>query len=46
MNVKLAYGRNGLTVALPGNAETTLLSPRFVPGLEDETAAMREALIG
>lgn len=44
MNVKLAYGRTGLTVALPAEAQSTILSPRFVPGLKDETAAMRAAL--
>ena len=44
MNVNLAYGRNGLTVKLPDSAETTILNPRFVPGLEDETATMLDAL--
>jgi len=44
VNVKLAYGRTGLTVTLPADAETTILSPRFVPGLEDESAAMQAAL--
>jgi nickel-dependent lactate racemase len=46
MKVQLAYGRHGLTVALPENAQATILSPRFVPGLEDESAAMRDALRG
>jgi nickel-dependent lactate racemase len=44
MNVKLAYGRNGLEVALPEQAQATVISPRFVPGLEDEASALREAL--
>jgi lactate racemase len=42
MKVKLAYGRNGLEVELPG--ETKVFTPRFVPGLEDEAAALRAAL--
>lgn len=44
MDVQLAYGRHGLGVALPEQAQATVISPRFVPGLEDEQAAMREAL--
>jgi nickel-dependent lactate racemase len=44
MDVQLAYGRNGLHVTLPEEAEVTLLSPRYVPGLEDEASAMRDAL--
>lgn len=42
MRVDLAYGRTGLTVDLP---ETTdIVSARFLPGLPDETAAIRQAL--
>lgn len=42
MHVDLAYGRTGLTVDLP---ETTdIVSARFLPGLPDETAAIRQAL--
>jgi nickel-dependent lactate racemase len=42
MQVKLAYGRDGLVVSLP---ETTdLVEPRFVPGLADEAMAVDEAL--
>ena len=44
MDVKLAYGRTGLQVALPEQAQATLISPRFVPGLDDEPSAMRDAL--
>ena len=44
MDVQLAYGRHGLRVALPEQAQATVISPRFVPGLDDEQAAMREAL--
>lgn len=42
MRVDLAYGRTGLAVDLP---ETTdIVSARFVPGLADEAAAIRQAL--
>ena len=44
MNVHLAYGREGLDVALPEEARVTLVEPRFSPGLPDEEGAMREAL--
>lgn len=42
MQVQLAYGRKGLTVELPDGTE--LISPQYVPGLPDETAALRGAL--
>jgi nickel-dependent lactate racemase len=42
MNIKLAYGRNGQNVTLPETVE--VLTPRFLPGLPDETEALREAL--
>ena len=42
MNIKLAYGRNGLRVNLPETVD--VLTPRFVPGLPDETEALKEAL--
>ena len=42
MQVKLAYGRYGLTVDLP--ATTDVILPRFVAGLPDEAAALRDAL--
>lgn len=42
MHVKLAYGREGLPVDLP---ETTdIIEARFVPGVPDEAAAIRQAL--
>ena len=44
MDVKLSYGRTGLQVALPEQAQATVISPRFVPGLDDEPSAMRDAL--
>lgn len=42
MRVKLAYGRNGLEVELPDEAE--VIRPRFVAGLPDEQAALAAAL--
>jgi nickel-dependent lactate racemase len=42
MHIKLAYGRNGLTVTLPDTAD--VLAPRFMFGLPDEFDALREAL--
>jgi nickel-dependent lactate racemase len=44
MNVHLAYGKHGLDVSLPSTDQTTILEPRYVPGLPDEGAAMRAAL--
>jgi len=42
MRVKLAYGREGLEVAVPDQA--TVLLPREAPGLPDEVGAISEAL--
>jgi nickel-dependent lactate racemase len=42
MRVDLAYGRTGLAVELPD--QTDIVTSRFVPGLADEAAALREAL--
>ena len=43
MRVKLAYGRTGLWVDLP-DGNVTVVEPRFVEGLPDEEAALRDAL--
>jgi len=43
MKVKLAYGKEGLWVELPHD-DVTVVEPRFVPGLPDETGAIRSAL--
>ncbi len=43
MNVKLAYGRGHLTVALPED-RTTVITPSHNPGLPDERAALLNAL--
>ena len=40
--IKLAYGRDGLTVSLPAHAQ--VLRSRFIPGVTDEPAAIRGAL--
>lgn len=42
MIVDLAYGRTGLIVELPDDAD--IIRPAFTPGLEDEVAALRDAL--
>jgi nickel-dependent lactate racemase len=42
MQLKLAYGRNGLLVNLPD--ATYVVEPRYIPGVPDETAAIRHAL--
>ncbi|HEC23664.1 MAG TPA: nickel-dependent lactate racemase [Chloroflexi bacterium] len=42
MRITLAYGRSGLEIDLPGAVD--VVEPRFVPGLPDEAAALREAL--
>ncbi|HML21904.1 MAG TPA: nickel-dependent lactate racemase [Aggregatilinea sp.] len=44
MQIKLAYGKQGLPLSLPDDANVTVLEPAFVPGLPDEAAALREAL--
>jgi nickel-dependent lactate racemase len=43
MKVKLAYGRDGLSVDMP-EYRTTVIEPRFTPGLPDESTAIRAAL--
>jgi lactate racemase len=44
MELKLAYGREGLPITLPDEAAVTVISPRYVSGLADEAAALRSAL--
>jgi len=43
MRIKLAYGRQGLTVDFPDDA-TTVIEPREAPGLPDERQALFQAL--
>src|SRR5215211_4991158 len=42
MRVDLAYGKHGLPVELPDDA--VVVEPRYLPGLPDETDALRRAL--
>jgi lactate racemase len=42
MRLKLAYGRQGLQLNLPEQAD--VIEPRFAPGLPDETASLRVAM--
>lgn len=42
--VKLAYGKTGLHVSLPGRSNVTLIEPKYEPGLPDPVGAMRDAL--
>ncbi len=44
MRVHLAYGKHGLDVALPDEAEVTVIEPRFTPGIQAESAALLDAL--
>ena len=43
MRIKIAYGRDGLWVDLPGE-HVTVVEPSYQPGLSDEQVALREAL--
>ena len=42
MNVRLAYGKEGLDITVPNDA--MLVEPRFVAGIEDEAEALRLAM--
>jgi lactate racemase len=44
MPIHLQYGKDGLEIDIPSNNITTL-APRFIPGLPDESAAFREAVL-
>jgi nickel-dependent lactate racemase len=44
MNVELAYGKTGLEITLPDDADVTVVEPSYMPGLGDAEAALREAL--
>jgi lactate racemase len=43
LTVRLAYGSEGLSVQLPRD-RTTVVEPRFIPGVEDSAAELRRAL--
>ena len=42
MKIRLSYGKEGLDIEVPDHA--TVVEPRFVPGIADEAAALREAI--
>jgi nickel-dependent lactate racemase len=44
MRVTLAYGKTGLEVELPTDANVTIIEPSYVAGLEDEESALRLAV--
>jgi lactate racemase len=44
MNIKLAYGKEGLPLHLPDAWNVTVIEPRFVPGLPDPAGALASAL--
>ena len=43
MKINLAYGRTGMTIEAPDD-RTTVVQPRFLPGLPDEEGAIRTAV--
>ena len=43
MRLKLAYGKNGLTVDVPDDG-TTVVQPLYLPGLPDQEGAIRTAV--
>ena len=42
MKIRLAYGKEGLEIEVPDHA--TVVEPMFTPGIDDEAAALREAM--
>ncbi len=44
MQIKLAYGKQGLMLDLPDDWNATVIEPQYVPGLVDPVGAMRDAL--
>ncbi|MCZ7539912.1 MAG: nickel-dependent lactate racemase [Anaerolineae bacterium] len=44
MDIHLDYGKTGLTVTLPDDADITVVSPRAIDPLPDPAAALRRAL--
>lgn len=44
MKIKLAYGKTGLEIELPDEANVTLIESQFVPGVPDPQAALHTAL--
>ncbi len=44
MNIRLDYGKTGLTVTLPDDADITVVEPRYVEGIADQVEAVRAAV--
>jgi len=44
MKIKLAYGKTGLEITLPDEANVTVVEPKYVEGLPDQAGAVRDAL--
>ena len=44
MTTNIAYGKTGLEIALPDNADTTIIAPRHTPGASDQRGIVRDAL--
>jgi nickel-dependent lactate racemase len=44
MNVKLAYGKAGLELSLPDNANIDVIEPKYVKGLENPNQTIRNSL--
>jgi len=44
LDVTLAYGKTGLTVTLPDEADVTIVEPTYQPGLPDPALAMARTL--
>ena len=44
MQIKLAYGKEGLNVNIPDHIHAELVEPRYVKGLPDQEQAIRKTL--
>ncbi|MFW6313541.1 MAG: nickel-dependent lactate racemase [Spirochaetota bacterium] len=44
MNVRVAYGKKGVDVVLPDDAEVSIIEPRHVPGATDQRELVARAL--
>ncbi len=45
MEIKLAYGKTGLSARIPDHIHTEVIEPGYVHGLADQIQAVREALV-
>ena len=46
MDIRLAFGKNGLIFRMPDDLDVTVLEPEFVPGVADPARALRQAMRG